>query len=405
MKVLLAHNRYRGGSPSGENQAVEDDVRALRESGVDTELFLRSSDGVDLRSPLDVVRVAAGPVVSVSAVRAFDAALARHRPDVVHLHNVYPLISPWVVRRARRHGVPVVLTVHNFRLDCVNGLYFRDGRICTDCAGTRLALPAVRHGCYRGSRLQSVPMAVGRAVHRDTWRLVTRFLVGTELHARFLARLGVPAGRIVLRPNSAPDPGEPGPPGSDVLFVGRLEEGKGVRTLIEGWRHRRAADGRRLRIVGSGPLAEEVRVAAAATPTIELLGRLDPGGVAAALRAAGVLAFPSHYLEPLPRVVVEAFAHGRPALVRQHPALPGAVDESVGWRVGGTAAQWGAALDGLTPAAIAERGRAARERYLAQLAPRRSLATLLGTYAEAIDAGARRTRTAAAAAGTAGADR
>jgi glycosyltransferase involved in cell wall biosynthesis len=385
VKVLVAHNRYRSGSPSGEDHAVDDDIRTLRSNGVQTALFLRSSDDVDLRSPRSAVRAALGPVVSMPAVREFDRMLARHRPDLVHLHNVFPLISPWIVRRARRRDVPVVMTVHNFRLDCVNGLYFRDGGVCTDCAGTRLGLPAVRHGCYRGSRLQTVPMAVGRAVHRGTWRLVARYLVGSEAHARFLAGLGVPAARIVLRPNSTPDPGPPVPPGEDVVFVGRLEEGKGVRTLIEGWRLR-GGDGRRLKIVGAGPLADEVRAAAARTPTIDFLGSRDAEGVAAALRAAGVLAFPSHYLEPLPRVVVEALAHGRPALVRADPSLPAGLDESVGWRVGPAPRDWAAALDALTPAAIADRGRAARAYYTAHLSAEHSLQTLLGAYDEAMRA-------------------
>src|SRR4051794_15577628 len=175
MRVLVAHNRYRASSPSGENQLVAAEIDLLRAGGVDVVPLLTDSD--DLTGPLGALRGAPGPIYSPSGVRGFKRLLAQTRPDVVHLHNVYPLISPYVVRVAARAGVPVVQTVHNYRHGCVNGLHLRDGHPCTDCLGTRLGLPAVRHGCYRDSRLQTVPMTIGQVVHRPTWNdEVARYL-------------------------------------------------------------------------------------------------------------------------------------------------------------------------------------------------------------------------------------
>ncbi len=120
---------------------------------------------------------------------------------MVHLHNVYPLISPYVVRVAARAGVPVVHTVHNYRHGCVNGLHLRDGHTCTDCIGTRLGLPAVQHGCYRGSRLQTVPMAIGQVVHRGTWDDdVARYLALTP----FMSDLLTPYRRPERADHGAP---------------------------------------------------------------------------------------------------------------------------------------------------------------------------------------------------------
>ena len=320
MKVLVAHNRYRSELPSGENAVVEDEVRLLRGAGVAVVELVRSSDEIDLDSAAGLLAAAGGPVYSIDGVRRFDRLMRQHRPGAVHLHNVFPLISPWVVRRAHAAGVPVVVTVHNFRMDCVNGYYFRDDRICRDCTGTRLALPAVRNGCYRGSRLQSLPMVAGRAVHASTWRLVDCFLALTDFHADYLRGLGVPAERITVRPTAAPDPGPLPPPGRDVLFVGRLDEGKGIVTLVKAWKARRGDDGRRLRVVGTGPLLPDLHAAVAGRGDVELVGSLRPADVSREIAGAAAVAVPSRLYEGFPRVVAEAFAHGRPVLAPAHAA-------------------------------------------------------------------------------------
>lgn len=380
MRVLVAHNLYRSGQPSGENVVVADEVQLLRATGLDVMEMLESSDRIDLRSPVGLARTASGPVYAGPGVRRFTESLERHRPDVVHLHNVFPLISPWVVRRAHSAGVPVVLTVHNFRLDCANGTYFRDGQVCIQCAGTRLAVPAVRHGCYRDSRLQSLPMVASRAVHRGTWRSVDSFIALTSFHAAFLAGIGIDADRIVLRPTSAPDPGQPPAPGRDVLFVGRLDDGKGIDTLLDAWAESTVTTGRRLRIVGSGPLLPAVRARAVEIGSVDVLGLLDSAEVASAFAAAGVVAVPSRLFEGFPRVVAESFAHGRPVMVTDHGGLAAIVDDEVGWRVAGGASAWARALDSLTDDQVVRRGAAARARYLAELTPGRSAASLIDVY-------------------------
>ena len=256
--------------------------------------------------------------------------LAVHRPDVVHVHNVFPLLSPWVVRAAHDAGVPVVQTVHNFRQDCVAGTYFRDGEICTDCVGRRVATPALRHGCYRGSRLQTLPMVAGRALHQSTWRSIDRFLVLTAFHAQHLEALGVPADRIVVRPTSAPDPGALQQPGDDVLFAGRLDAEKGIGLLLDAW-SMRTPDHRRLIVVGDGPLAQQVRDHAAGDASVIFRGRVPADEVATAMDAAAVVALPSVWLEGLPRVAVEAMARGRALLAVDHGGLSTVVQPTSGW--------------------------------------------------------------------------
>src|SRR5689334_15335948 len=166
MKVLVAHNRYASAQPSGENTVVDAEIAQLRDAGVRVVPFLRSSDEIGTLPISQKALLPLGPIISPAAIRSLRELLRTERPDLVHLHNPYPLLSPWVVRTAQAHGLPVVHTVHNYRQVCAPGLYFRDGHICTECRGKAFPLPAVRHTCYRGSKAQSAIMATTLAVHR-----------------------------------------------------------------------------------------------------------------------------------------------------------------------------------------------------------------------------------------------
>lgn len=382
MRVLVAHNFYRSDAPSGENQLVRAEAELLRDGGVEvTELF---TDSDDIPSgPRGALLAAPGPVYARDGVRRFSALLEQQRPDVVHLHNVFPLISPYVVRVAGRLGVPVVQTVHNYRHSCVNGLHLRDGHPCTDCLGTRLGLPGVQHGCYRGSRTQTVPMTIGQVVHRRTWRDgVARYLALTPFMRDTLTASGIDAERITIRPTWVPDPGDAGPPGRDVLYVGRLDEAKGVDRLLEAWRAGGSASGRSLVVVGDGPLAPLVEEAVASDPTLRWRGRLDPAGVAEAMRDAAYVVVPSRFFEGYPLVVAEAFGRGRAVLTVSGGSVGTIVDDATGWVVEPTVSALAEAFGAVTDATAADRGRGARARYERDSTPDRGLATLLDVYAE-----------------------
>jgi hypothetical protein len=226
LKVLVVHNRYRSAMPSGENILVDTEVAMLRAAGVDVGTYLRDSDDIENFGSVARAGLALRPVISVPDVRRFRDRLRADRPDVVHLHNPYPLISPWIVRTAAAEGVPVVQSVHNLRHVCVNGLGFRDGQVCHDCVGHRLPWPAVVHGCYRGSRAQSTIMAAALATHRSTWPRVDRFLVCNPEMGDSLVSLGVPRARVVFKANAVTDPGPASPPapGCGFLLASRLSE-------------------------------------------------------------------------------------------------------------------------------------------------------------------------------------
>ncbi|PGH41796.1 Glycosyltransferase involved in cell wall bisynthesis [Micromonospora sediminicola] len=314
MRIVVAHNRYREAQPSGENTIVDAEIAELTAAGVEVLPFLRSSDEIPSMSRAAKALLPISPIWAPKAQHDLDRLLTEHRPDVLHLHNPYPLLSPWVVRTAHRHDVPVVQTVHNYRQVCSSGLYFRDGVICQDCRGRALGVPAVVHRCYRNSRAQSALMATTLAVHRPTWKSVDRFIALTTAVADHLRDYGIPDERIVVKPNAVPDPGTPAPVGNGFLFMGRLSPEKGLDLLLAAWRRHPVGTLGPLRIAGDGelrPLAEE---AAAERPDIHYLGQLDRAGVRAALADSSVVLATSTWHDVLPTVIIEALAAGRPVL-------------------------------------------------------------------------------------------
>ncbi|MEH1012741.1 glycosyltransferase [Micromonospora sp. CPCC 206060] len=367
MRIVVAHNRYRQAQPSGENTIVDAEIAQLGAAGVEVLPFLRSSDEIPSMSGAAKALLPLSPIYAPRAQHDLDELITRHRPDALHLHNPYPLLSPWVVRTAHKHGVPVVQTVHNYRQVCSSGLYFRDGMICQDCRGKVLGVPAIVHRCYRGSRAQSALMATTLAVHRGTWKSVDRYIALTSGIAAHLQDYGIPAERIVVKPNGIPDPGTPAPLGDGFLFLGRLSPEKGLDLLLTAWR--RHPDGALgpLRIAGDGELRPLVEAAAAERADVTFLGPLDRAGVRAALDASSVVLATSTWHDVLPTVIIEALASGRPVLgtaLGGIPYLVGVDDPAgpAGWVVPAEPAALAAALPTARSGAAALAG-AARARY------------------------------------------
>ncbi|PYC68788.1 glycosyl transferase family 1 [Micromonospora arborensis] len=314
MRIVVAHNRYREAQPSGENIIVDAEIAQLTAAGVEVLPFLRSSDEIPSMSKVAKALLPISPIWAPRAQHDLSRLLTEHRPDVLHLHNPYPLLSPWVVRTAHRHGVPVVQTVHNYRQVCSSGIYFRDGVICQDCKGRALGVPAIKHRCYRDSAAQSALMATTLAVHRGTWRSVDRYIALTSAIADHLHDYGIPDERVVVKPNSVPDPGRPTPLGDGFLYLARLSPEKGVDLLLDAWRRHPVGALGTLRVAGDGELRPLVEAVAAERPDVVYLGQLDRAGVRAAVEASAVVIVASMWHDVLPTAIIEALASGRPVL-------------------------------------------------------------------------------------------
>ncbi len=370
MRVLVLHSRYRSGAISGENRVVDDEVRLLREAGHEVRVLDPQPDSA-LRSAVGVIWDARRVGEVRGTVRAF-------RPDVVHVHNVFPALSPAVIRVSAAEGVPVAMTLHNFRLFCLPATLLRNGRVCEDCLG-RLPWRGVLHGCFRESVLASVPYFAALSLHRSigTFGRVARFLAVSGFVRAKHAEAGLDGARIVVKPNFAwPAPRREGP-GGPFLYLGRLSEEKGVEDLVRAWR----SDLGRLVVVGDGPLAPRLR--ALAGEGVELRGSVPPEEVPALVAGVRAVLVPSLCYEAFARVVVEAYAAGVPVVASRIGALPEVVEEGVTGLLAepGDLASWAEALERLRDDELVLRlGEGAYRRWCERYTPEDNLRQLEAIY-------------------------
>ncbi|MCK5558859.1 MAG: glycosyltransferase, partial [Candidatus Hydrogenedentes bacterium] len=334
--------------------------------------------------------VAMGATWNQRAFRRLRKLLRTHRPDVLHCHNTFPQISPAAYYAAHTECVPVVQTLHNFRLLCPGGTFFRGGVVCEDCLHKTVAFPGVQHGCYRRSRPSSAVVAGMLLVHRilRTWeRKVTLYVALTEFSRRKFIEGGLPADKIVTKPNFlSPSPvvGDGG--GKYALFVGRLSPEKGLPMLLEAWK----TLGRSLplKIVGDGPLAPPVRQQEQRNPAVQWLGRLPSETVLDLMGRAEFLVFPSLWYEGLPRTIIEAFAKGTPVIASDLGAMAEIIrDRQTGLlhRPGdandlSTAVQWALSH----PAQLAAMRKAARAEFDARYTAERNYKMIMDLYQTAM---------------------
>jgi glycosyltransferase involved in cell wall biosynthesis len=321
MRVLIVHNRYQ--QPGGEEAVLAAEADLLMTHGHAVERLIFDNDAIaPRRSAVDSARLAGATVWSHRGYAAVRGAIRAFRPDVVHFHNTFPLISPAGYYAARAERVPVVQTLHNFRLLCANGLFYRDGHVCEDCLGKAAPVPGVVHACYRGSRTASGTVATMLTAHRAlrTWtRMVDRYIVFGEFQRQKFIQGGLPAEKLVIKPNFAPDSSIGDGRGNYALFVGRLSPEKGIRTLLQAWD--RLGGRIPLKIAGDGPLAGDVADARGRLPGIDWLGRLASAEVTTAMRQAALLIFPSEWYEGQPRTILESFAVGTPVIAANLGAM------------------------------------------------------------------------------------
>jgi glycosyltransferase involved in cell wall biosynthesis len=392
LRILLVHNRYR--VRSGEDAIFDAESQLLEERGQHvTRLVFDNRDIPERPSRRDQLALAMSTVWSRRAAVSVCDAIDANRPDVVHFHNTFPLISPSVYSAARARGPAVVQTLNNFRFVCAAYSFFRDGRICEKCLGRRFPLPALAHRCYRGSLGATVPVALMQAVHRQrhTWaQFVDLFVAGLHESALDKFHQIIPSEMIVLKPNFvSPEPGIGDGQGGYALFVGRLAPEKGVDVLLDAWQR---CEGRSmpLTIVGDGPLSGRVVDVARRYTDIQWLGRRSQSEVIALMAEANVLIVPSLWYEGQPRTIIESFAVGTPVIASDI----GAMREMISHDENGLLFRTGNALDlnravhdflsrsGDWPRMRQEARHAFEERYTAE----RNYEMLLEIYQRAISA-------------------
>ncbi len=333
MKILVVHNRYRSSSPSGEDRVVDQEHAALVDAGHIVRRFELFSDDIATFSAARKALVPAEVVWNPKSGRDIAPVLDEFQPDVVHVHNLFPLLSPAVLTACQRHGVPSVVTLHNYRLICPSGSLFRDGAACRDCVGLRMPLPGVKHGCYRGSPAATIPIAMATTIQRPTWRSApSAYIFLSDAQRREMESMAFPLDRCFVKPNlvlPVPARGEADPL---VVYAGRFIEAKGVHILMQAWDRfleRRPATTLRLAFAGSGPLEEKLRSWASSRPSVDVVGLLDRDGCTALVGRARAAVAPSEWPEPFGLVVPEAMAAGVAPIATAHGSFVDMIADGV----------------------------------------------------------------------------
>jgi len=327
MKILLVHNAYQ--QPGGEDIVFRHECNLLRRFGHNVTTYERSNYEVDSYTGFARLGLVKDVVWNSRSRRQFSQLLKDTRPDVVHVHNTFMMISPAMYAACQETEVPVVQTLHNYRLLCPAANLFRDGHPCEECM-THSLVRGIAHACFRESFVATATVACMLKVHRvlGTWQNAVSAYVALSNFSkqRFIAG-GLPQEKIIIKPNFVePDPGPRTSDGEYALFIGRLSAEKGLHTLLAAWKHTPHVP---LVIVGDGPLLSELQACAGRLElhNIVFRGRLPRHETEAALKNARFLVQPSECYENFPMTVVEAFACGSPVICSRLGALQEIVND------------------------------------------------------------------------------
>jgi glycosyltransferase involved in cell wall biosynthesis len=390
LRVVVAHNYYQ--IPGGEDETLRRERELLRSEGHHVKEFIRRNSEITRTDILAKVTLAARTVWGGDSRRAMLAFLKEEKPDLVHFHNTFPLMSPSVYYACRDAGVPVVQTLHNARLFCPGGNLERKHRICEDCKGKKLAWPGVVHGCYRQSRIETGVVAAMLAVHwrLKTWeKMISVYIVSTPFYRRKFIEAGFPEEKLLLKPHFVEDPGVAHNDRGYALFVGRLSTEKGVQTLLRAWEKLGHIP---LKIRGEGPLLPEVReVARKSRGSVEIAPRLDRKGLNDLMSGARFLIWPSQgYYETFGYVAVEAFSCGVPVIASRVGVAEEIVhDQCTGLHfTSGDPSDLAAKVEWAWshPSEMNAMGRVARAEYEAKYTPERNYPMLIDIYRRALSA-------------------
>ncbi|MGC2530525.1 MAG: glycosyltransferase [Candidatus Acidiferrum sp.] len=385
MRILLVHNSYQ--QPGGEDVVVGQESRLLMGKGHSVCVYSRSNREVKELSPAKRVLLIKDIVYSSDSKREIKELLRKQRPELVHVHNTFMMISPSVFEVCHEVGIPVLQTLHNYRLLCPAWTLSRNGEICEDCI-TGSLWNSVKHGCYRDSRVMTAAVAAMLKFHRfsgtwDDW--VDGFVALSQFARKKFIEGGLPGQKIHVKPNFVhSDPGEKERPGKFALFVGRLSQEKGVETLLSAW----SQLGRSypLVVIGDGPLRGKLHFQASEQKiqAVTFKGWLPPAVTLEMMKQCAFLIVPSVWYEGFPMTIAEAFACGTPVLCSRLGGMQEIVDDE---RTGlhfepGNAEDLAARVSQLLhePDKLDAMGKAARKEYENRYTAERNYSLLMRIY-------------------------
>ncbi len=396
MKILLVHNFYGSSAPSGENMVFQAEKKLLEENGHIVIEFTRHSDEIRNRGLWGALKGGLSVAWNPFSLRNIEAVIKRESPDIMHVHNFFPLISPSIFHAIKDFDTAAVFTLHNYRIFCAAAIPMRKNAICTECLDSRSVMSALKYGCYRNGKAATMPLAAMIALHRTlgTWaKHVDAFIALTAFQRQTLANAGLPGERIYVKPHFYPEAPNPAPwteRENKAVFIGRIGEEKGVDVLLDAWKLLGPA-APKLEIIGDGPSKDCLSGLITGTfleDKITFTGQLPFIETQRRLGAAKALVLPSRCFEGFPMVIREAFALGVPVIASRIGSIPDIVRDTVNGTLSepGNAESLGQIIGKVfnDPDALQAMSAAARLEFEDRYTAETNLETLIGIYEKAI---------------------
>ncbi len=321
MKILQVHNHYK--KRGGEETVVDQEKRILEANGHTVVQFIKNSSDLEGYSKFDLIKLMLSQRASSSVGEEFRNLLKKSKPEVCHVHNIYPLITPVIYEECKRLGIPVVQTLHNYKMICTNSLLFRDGEVCEACLNKSL-YNSIKYKCYRNSFVATAIQADVIQTHRKrgTWnRLVDRYVCLTDFQKDKLVSGGVPAQKIIIKPNFVHRPDQQTSTGDYFLFVGRLDRSKGLDDLLVLFEKCPFIS---FFVIGESDEPEKLK----AFGNVNYLGRKDREDVLEYMSKSRAVIFPSKYYEGMPMVILESFSLQKPVIARDTGAMSSMINHN-----------------------------------------------------------------------------
>jgi len=315
MRILIVHNKYQ--QAGGEDAVVKSEHALLKDFGEDVHIYERSNEEISCYNGIEKLSFFRDLGWSNSSYNDMRSLLQKLRPDAVHFHNIFFILSPSVYWACKAEGIPVVQSLHNFRLLCSNALLFREKKVCEECIEKKTLWRGALHGCYKDSRLLTALVICMLRKHwkKKAWvNMVDQYITATEFTRQKYIAVGIPEEKITLKPNTLyPDSVDDSIDGEYALYVGRLSTEKGVPTLLDAWKE---VDDIPLKIIGDGPMRKQLKAYSDSKDikNVDFLGYISQDRYDKYMRGAKFLVFPSICYENFPRIISEAFAYGIPVV-------------------------------------------------------------------------------------------
>ena len=320
MKIVQVHNIYQG--KTGEEAVVEEERKVLTENGHEVIQYIKDNSELKQSSKLVKARMLFSLNGSKVVAKEFGELLKRENPDICHVHNTFPIISPVVYQVCKENNVPVVQTLHNYKMVCTNSLLFRDGEVCEICLNKSL-YNSIKYKCYRDSYFATAAQANVIQAHRNrgTWdKLINKYICLTEFQKNKLIAGGMNSDQMVVKHNFLSEEGMNIERGSYFLFVGRLNDSKGLQDLLHLFRQNKTA---RFILIGK---SDDPKIFDRFT-NVKYLGEQERNVVLEHMRKCKAVLFPSKYYEGMPMVILEAFSHKKPVIGRNTGAMTSMIED------------------------------------------------------------------------------